>query len=115
CEDCCDLGDNRPRSMSRPGDDRRSAMSATGRGIGRVKGERGHVTVTLRNRPSKMDPATGKDLTRRTGCIRERCEPGFLVAGPLPRAAYTIPTACGKLPEQCKFSWSKMTVPSASH
>ena len=76
CEDCCDLGDHGPRRRARPGYDRRSAMPPAVRGIGRVKGDCGHVTVTLRNRPSKMGPATGKDLTRRTGCTDERCEPG---------------------------------------
>ena len=40
CEDHCDLGDHGPRSRTRPGDDRRPAVSAAVRGIGRVKGER---------------------------------------------------------------------------
>jgi len=32
-----------------------------------------------------------------------------------PRPDNPILIACGKLPEQCKFSWSKTTMPSASH
>ena len=31
------------------------------------------------------------------------------MAGLLSRPAYPSPIACGKLPEQCKFSWSKTT------